>query len=443
MIKFMAEYEARKDINRLNQLINTSMVVYMVLSILFCFIFISILPFVINRILCIPILLQEKANHIFTIAIILFFANMVMGVFGSLIIGFQQMGYSNLIGLASTVITACGTFAFISNGYGLHGLVYNNALVTLVVAIFNFYAAKLIFPGMCLNPFKYFNKDILKMIFGFSWKVQVSNITQLLVYQVDRVLLSHYVGLEAVSFYEISYRIASQARGFITSIFSPILPAASALHAVEGNDKIVGLYKRSFKYMAITVVPFMTLLIALAHPFMRTWMGAEYDTSAITMQLLLIAYTITLFTGPGSFILSGINKPQVGMKSSAMAGLTNLTLCWLLVQTVGYYGIIIGIATSMLTSGIYFIFMVHKNISGINWQLYPQTLIKPFLVSTSLAIFIPALDVLLPIKGYISLFTISTVYLTLAGMLLLRGNYFDEFDRKTMALLIPFRRMGL
>jgi len=439
LIKFMAEYEARKDTRRLNQLVNTSFVVYLVMSVLCGSLFISILPYVTDRILSIPPQLQAKANYVFTIAIILFFANMVMGVFGSLIIGFQRMGYSSLIGLVSTIITACGTFVFISRGYGLAGLIYNNALVTLFVIISNVFAAKRLFPQLSLDPYNYFSREILKKIFSFSWKVQVSNLTQLMVYQLDRVLLSHYVGLESVSYYEVANRIATQARGFITSIFSPMTPAASALQANEHTDKIAGLYRRSFKYMTIAAVPFMTLLIALAHPFMRTWLGPGYDTSALTLQLLLAAYLLVLFTAPGSYILNGINKPQIGMQSSLLAGLSNVILCLSLVQLLGYYGIVIGIFTSIVVSAGYFIWMVQKNIQGLTWRMYPHNMLRPFAVATGLAVVLVCIDAVLPLRGYIVLCVVGFVYMAAVRFSLYKGTYLDDFDRETLAKLNPLR----
>jgi O-antigen/teichoic acid export membrane protein len=262
-----------------------------------------------------------------------------------------------------------------------------------------------------------------------------------MVYQLDRVLLSHYVGLEAVSYYEVANRIATQARGFISSIFSPMVPAASALHAVEDHNKVAGLYRRSFKYMVIAAVPFMMLLIALAHPFVRTWMGPGYETSALTMQLLLAAYMLVLLTGPGAYILSGINKPQIGMQSSIMAGVTNLGLCLVLVQFVGYYGVVIGIFTSIVTSGIYFISMVQKSIPGLSWQIYSQALLKPFSVAVSLSTILILIDNLFPFQGYAILCAIGMSYVLVVTFVLFSGTYLDSFDRETIAKMNPLRML--
>lgn len=439
LIKFMAESKARNDIDGLNQLVNTAFLIYAIMSLVCCLIFLSILPFIIESILCIPMVLQTKTSHVFAIAIILFFINMLMGVFGSLIIGFQRMEYSNIISAISTVITVCGTFLFLHNGFGLTGLVYNNALVTCFVIVSNCVVARQLFPQLRINPFVYFNKSTLKRIFGFSWKVQITNITQLMVFQIDRVLLSHYVGLEAVGFYEIASRVASQARMLVVSVFTPMVPAASSLQATNEYEKVAGLYKRACKYMALAAIPLSVLIISLAHPFIRTWMGEGFEISAYTLQFLMAAYMFNLLTGPGSFILSGINMPEISMKSSLLAGFTNLVLCFSLVTMFGYKGIIAGIFVSLTTSGVYFIWMVHKSIQGLSWSIYPSTLIKPVVLSVCMGAIYLIIDRFFFVSGYGILCIAALLFYAVLISGLIKSNFFDEYDFLTMVRLNPLK----
>lgn len=440
LIKFVAEYKAKGDRERLNQVINTALVMYVLTGAICCTLFFVSLPFIVNNVLMIPAGLQKTAVNIFGIAIILFFVNMVMGIFGSLITGFQQMGYSNLINILSVMLTAAGTFYFLSAGYGIKGLIINSALVAFVTIGCNVLVAWRIFPYLSLNPIAHFDRGQLSSIFSFSWKVQVSNVTQLMIFQIDRVLLSHYVGLHAVGTYEIANRIAGQARGFIVSIFSPIIPAASALQAQNEDERVAGLYRRSFKYMCVIAVPFSALVIALAHPFIETWMGSGYETSAVTLQVLMFAYMLNVLTGPGSFILSGINKPHISMRSSVLAGISNLVLCVALVKWFGYFGIVSGIFASILVSGIYFITMVHKNIPGLSWRLYGRTLPRPLLLAVLCGISVGVVGELLQVRGYVMLCLLAICYAVPVAAGVWRGGYLDSFDRNLLHKFNPIGR---
>lgn len=440
LIKFVAEYKAKDDRKRLNQVINTALVMYVLIGAFCCSLFFVSLPFIVSSVLMIPEGLQKTAISVFGIAIILFFVNMVMGVFGSLITGFQQMAYSNLINIFTVMLTAAGTFYFLSEGYGLKGLIINNALVAFVTIGCNVLVAWRIFPYLSLNPVSHFNREQLSSIFSFSWKVQISNMTQLMIFQIDRVLLSHYVGLHAVGTYEIANRIASQARGFIVSIFSPIIPAASALQAQNEDERVAGLYRRSFKYMCVIAVPFSALVIALAHPFIETWMGRGYETSAVTLQVLMFAYMLNVLTGPGSFILSGINKPHISMRSSVLAGILNLVLCVVLVKWYGYFGIVVGIFASILASGIYFITMVHKNIPGLSWNLYGQTLPRPLMLAIILGIPLAMIGKMIQVRGYVMLCLLAMCYVIPVVVGIWQGSYLDSFDRSLLRKFNPIGR---
>ena len=219
-----------------------------------------------------------------------------------------------------------------------------------------------------------------------------------------------------------------------------MIPAASSLQATDEFTKLRGLYNRSMKYMAVAAIPLSALIIALAHPFVRTWLGEGYTTSAYTMQLLMFAYMINLLPGPGNFILHGMNKPHVPMLNSVGAGITNLILCFVLVQQLGYYGVIIGILSTIVISSLTFTYMVHKNIQGLSWHLYADIYNKPILISTVLCAMLIELNILLPFKGYILLSLLSVTYFAIVSFVMLKGSYFDQFDRLTLSRLNPLTK---
>lgn len=442
LVKFIAEYRARDDNMRVNQLLNTAFVMYLAFGGTLCVLLLLLLPIIIASILNIPSQLYFKAQFVFSTAVVLFFLNMLAGVFGSLITGFQRMGVSSIINFSATLITAFGTLGFLSLGYGLAGLVYTNSLVTAFIIIANFTVAKRLFPELCLNPFKLFSREMAATIFSFSWKVQIANISQLLVYQLDRVLLSHFMGLAAVSYYEVANRVAIQVRVLIATIFTPIAPAASELQVCDAHEKIVGLYQRSFKYISMTAIPGSVLVIALAPPFIKTWMGPGYGTSAITLQLLMVSVMMSLLTVPGAFILNGLNKPHIAMKSSLLAGGMNLVLCLVLVRTFGYYGVVSAILISITFSSLYFLYKAHFAINGIDRNLYATCVMFPLISAIVCAGLLTMFEAITQFSGWTALFLIGTLCCITLALMFWRSQYLDDFDRATIMQLNLFRDRG-
>lgn len=438
LIKFTAEYSSKNDSKKLNEVLNTSFVLYSTIGAALCLIFLFCMGAIVEDILNIPLQYRETAVQIYSLSIILFFINMISGIYGSMLIGFQRMDYSNAIQFITSLINAVGTVFFLKMGYGLLGLVLNNAVTTSLVILGNYFAARRLFPELCFSPVSFYNKNIARKVFDYSWKVQITYITQLMIFQIDRILLSHYLGLAAVSKYELANRTASQAKTLILSLFSPMVPASASLETMQQGELVAGLYRRSFKYMASVAIPVSTLVITLAHPFVRTWVGPGYDTTAYTLQFLAAAYLVNVLTAPGSFIMSGINKPQVNMRYSIFAAVINVAGCFLLIRLIGYFGIILSIFLSVTISGIHFILKVRDHIPGLEWTSYQYTLLKPVFIAAPLCFILYFIDMHFKISGYFTLTILSTAFLSIYFLIHLRGKYFDDFDLLVFKKIISF-----
>ena len=442
VVKFAAEYHVVRDSDKLNRLLNTVLVTYLGLALLIGGALLLLLPLIASDLLHIPPPLQTEAILIFRLAVVIFFANMIMGVFTALVTATQQIGYTTAISIASTLLGLAGTVFFLSQGFGLRGLMATNAMVAAFVATLSCIVAWRLYPQLRINPLRWLDRAMFRQLFGYSWKVQIANLAQLLIFQVDRILLSRYLGLEAVAFYEIGSSFALYARTFVLALFSPMLPAVSELHVRNEHFFLAGLYRRSMKFMAMIAIPFGLLVIGLAHPFIRSWMGEGYGLAATTLQLLLPLYLLNILTSPGTYILNGINRPEIAMKGALLAGVTNLFLCFILVKTIGYFGLIAGIATSLTLAAGYLFLMIHRNLPEIDSRLYSAVFLRPLLFSLPAAFLLHFFFSIESINGILPIILAAGIYLGGAILVILQGNYLDDFERRILFGVFSRRSEG-
>lgn len=440
LVKFAAEYHAKRDAVSLNRLVNTAMVILLSLAVVVGCTLTLILPFIVVDILNIPQQFQEESLLIFRFAVLIFLLNMITGVFTSLVIGSQEIGYICSINISSTVVGFVGTIVFLQMGLGLRGLIATNAVVAVFVGVLNMAVAFKLFPELKFGFKKWVDLAMLKQIFTFSWKVQTANISQILIFQIDRILLSRYLGLEAVAYYEIGSNAAYYAKSFLSVLFAPMVSAVSALKVQNDQAVITGLYNRSFKFMVMLAVPFSLLVIAIANPFIRMWMGPGFGLAAITLQLLMPAYLINIMTGPGTFILNGMNRPDVAMRSALFAGISNVAICFVLVKTVGYFGLIIGITISLVTSAGYFLTMLHQVLPNIEWSMYKKVLLKPLVFSIPVALSLYYLDNYRSLANIPALAVASMLYGGVMILMFFKSTYLDAFERKILSGLFSLKR---
>lgn len=439
LTKHIAEHHALRDGAAINRLVNTSFVLYVGFGLLGAVALTIGLDFIVSVVLQIPEMLRVRVKLVFLASIAIFLFNIVFSVFGTVIVGFQRLDITNKILSATLLIGAGTTVLFLEMGYRLEGLVLSNAVNAVIVVICQIFSAKKLFPELSLSPRKHFRREAVSRILSFAWKIQLSNATQILIFQLDRILLSRFVGLAAVGHYEIASRIASQVRMLVISLFAPMVPAASALHATEGEDILTGLYRRSLKYMAATAIPLSVIVISLVHPFIRTWMGEGYDVSSLTLQLLTAAFMVNLMTGPGVFVLNGINKPHIGMVASVFGAAINITACLLLVDRMGYYGVIVGIVLALTLSALLFFGLLHRHLPDVHLSYYRGIIVPPLLLSAIPGVLFLLLEDHYRWDGYPLLVFASAAIATVVVAGLVLFDYFDDFDKSLLKSLGGFR----
>ncbi|MBT9151597.1 MAG: hypothetical protein DDT40_01793 [candidate division WS2 bacterium] len=348
------------------------------------------------------------------------------------------MDITNKVGIAISIPSIIGTIFFLERGYGLPGLMVNNAIIFVIGNIINIIIAFKLLPELRFNPLL-FTKEMLKRLFSFGFKLQASKIGSLIHFQTDKFLLAYFLNIGFVTYYTVAANLASRAREIPLLLISAIFPAASELQAKADKESLYNLYFRSMKYIVLIGLPVLFLVILLASPFIHLWLGEGFEMSVLTLQILMIGYFFNIMTGPGFSILSGIGKPQYGMRSSILAALLNLVLSVLLVIKIGYFGVVIGTAVSMIIAAIYFISMFHRVMNLSIWEMARKMLLKP-----SVACGIPFIVIYTIIGqieqiGWFSLIGFGLLYLVTFALIILVVNYLDDFDKTLVNKYSPAR----
>lgn len=434
-VKYISEFYAKKDYEKINQVVNTGFVFYTIFAI-----FITTAGFIlINPLLTffnIPKELYNEAVFVFLLGIILFGISNALSPFGAIQSGLQRMDITNKVAIAISIPMIMGTIFFLERGYGLPGLMVNNAIILVISSIANLIIAFKILPELRFN-FLLFNREIFKKLFSFGYKLQTSKIASLLHFHLDKILIAYFLNIGFVAYYAIASSLVSSVKEVPLILISAIFPAASELEARMEKEKLKELYLRSLKYLVLTGTPAFLGIFALAHPFMYAWLGAGYGRSATTLQLLLIASFINILTGPGFTILNGMGKPQYGMYTSIASAIMDVMLSIPLIIIIGYYGTIIGTCLSFSVCSICFFIFFHK-ITNINLiHTARKVFLAPFLVGL-ISLFIP-LFIVNQSQNYSLVLTglAGASYICIYGLLIWKSGYIHSSDIELWRKLLP------
>lgn len=444
-VKYIAEFYARKEYEKINEVVNTGVTFYFIFGVL---VFASSLIFMepVLSLLRMPPGIHKEAAFVFIAGMGIFSLSSALGAFSSVLSGLQRMDVTNFIGVAVSVPNIAGTIFVLEKGYGLPGLMVNSLVTTLLSNAANIMAAFGLLPELKFNLFL-FSRDLFKKLFSFGYKLQVSRLANLISFQTDKFLITGFLGVGLVTYYQLGSTIVSQARQLPLLLVSALIPAVSELEAREGGKALVKVYLRGSKYLISLSTPLLVLVAVNASVFMLAWMGQGYEKASAVIRFLCIGYYMATVTGVASSIAAGVARTDLDMKFGILMAGLNLLLSVALIIKFGFLGVLTGTATALTISSLYYIRLFHAYLE-IPVKNFAVLFIKPVSACILPSLLTYALNSSLRSsavsQGRLLMLCLAgadcVLFLAVYAVTIFRSGYFDEYDRMVLNDKIPLMR---
>ena len=373
-VKYISEFYTKRNYEKINQVVNTGFVFYSIFTVFIIIIgFIFISPLL--NLFSISGELYQEALFVFLLGIIIFGVSNALSPFGAIQGGLQRMDISNKVIMVISIPNIAGTIFFLERGYGLPGLMVNNAIILVITGIINIIIAFKLLPELRFNPFL-FTREMLKKLFRFGYKLQISRFAQLISFQTDKFLIAYFLNIGLVTFYQLGSSITQKMRQIPLILVSAFVPATSELEVRKGKGSLNKLYLRGSKYLILVSTPLLFFVIINAHLIMSTWMGEGYEMAALVIQVLAVGYYATLVSGAASSIAVGIARTEIEMKVGIFWAILNFFLSIILIIKIGFIGVVIGTTISQTIASLLFMKMFH-NYLGSPLRSFIQLFYKP------------------------------------------------------------------
>jgi O-antigen/teichoic acid export membrane protein len=345
-VKRLAEYRARGDAARLSETAATGLAVHAAVGILAGACALALAGLMAGA-LGVPEALRADARMVLGWGLVLFALGNAASIFPSLVVAFQRMDLSNRIAIGMTIPQVIATIAVLEAGLGLRGLLIAQALGTALFVGANAWTAARLCPGLRLSP-RHVSLRAYKDLMSFGMKLQVVKITDVLTFQTDRLLLARFANMSVVGFYQLGSAVAGKTRQMPLLLTSAVLPLASEFSARGDRTRLVALYERGTKYLAVAGLP------------LCAWMGAGYETSATVLQILAAGYFADMIQRQAILVGTALDRPDLQTRSAALTGMATVILSLLLVRRFGHVGVAAASAFALLLGPVYYLPMFHR-----------------------------------------------------------------------------------
>lgn len=188
---------------------------------------------------------------------------------------FLKVGAINLVSLLITSIIAIFLAYY---GFGYYAILTKALLTSVITFVLTFWGAK--------TRYKFqLDKETFKSIFGFSGWLMASVFFRNLAQQMDRLLMSRLLSVNALGAYNRPKEFINHISSKLNSIFDTALfPVLSGIQ--DDLTKVRSAYLRSFYYMNIFAIVLSTAFIFNSELIIRIFLGEKWLSVLTTMQIL-------------------------------------------------------------------------------------------------------------------------------------------------------------
>ncbi|HET7220265.1 MAG TPA: oligosaccharide flippase family protein [Vicinamibacterales bacterium] len=354
LVRFVAQYRARRDASSLNEILSTLSLVYTCIGALT---YAGVIAIAFNLHL-VTSLTPDQVDVSRTLLLIVG-ANValrfVFGVFGGVIVGFQRYHMNNVTSIVTSLIVAAANVAVLLMGYGVVALVATTTAIRILALFVYRMNAYRVYPGLSIN-WKRFNLSRLREVSGFSVFMLALDAAYKLNYSTDVLVIGSFVGAAAVALWAPAQRLAEMSLRLSNQLSEALFPVVVDCDASQRDARLRTVFVQGTRLSLATVLPIAGGLALLAHPLLAAWIDHSFTTTATVVQILAVVVIVRVGSSTASVVLKGGGMHKRLTTFVGLMSLANLGLSIALIPRLGLVGVAVGTLVPVAATTLFGLF---------------------------------------------------------------------------------------
>ena len=286
--------------------------------------------------------------------------------FLSIFTGLQQYGFPTIVGLTGRAASAILLVLVLL----LHGGLVEMALVmagsAIATAVVQFFGWRKYAKDQVPISFFTFDRSAARQLAKYGGSLSIWMVGMLFVSGMDTVIVGHY-DYKNTGFYAVGASVTNFVVVLSSSLFNPLVPAISSMHARSTSGQIGQVLTRVTRYYTLLLSLVGLPILFGAYPLLNVWVGHEYAAHSVPyLEILLIANVIRQLGYPYSLVLVATGKQHLATVAAVAEAALNCALSVWLVQRMGAVGVAIGtLAGAFFSLGLHLTITMHLSRSTI------------------------------------------------------------------------------
>ncbi len=352
IVKYVAEFEAIGDRNRLNRIINVSITIYTCVA-LAILVVMSISSLYVQVLFHISPAYLHTARLLFIMVGSTIAIGFPLSVFAGILEGLQKFYFINLVQAFATVGRALLIVIALSYGKGLLVI----AFITVVIPLFSYviYARKVVQTIPLQFGARFIDRATIRQVFHYSFFSFVSMLAWRLRFQADAVIIGVMISSSAITYFSIASKLVNYPSLLIVGLSQIFTPMSSQFNATGDRHRLRKLLVMGNRACALTMIPISAMLLILGKSVIDVWVGPRYETSYLILVILVIPGLLFDVQTSSRQILYGMGRHKALAVVNIVEGLANVIMSVVLVHYWGIVGDALGTAIPLAITCTFFL----------------------------------------------------------------------------------------
>jgi O-antigen/teichoic acid export membrane protein len=443
-IKFVSEYNAKNQYDKINEFVSTGVISYSIFGFLLM-VLVVLFGKHLLLIVGVPPSFLSDAYFVLIVSVAILVTVNTLSPLTTIVASLQRMDITNMVAIATTILNICQIIFVLENNLGIRSLIVGYFLINLLSSLCLIFWSYRLMPNL---KFKYYyaSWSVFKKVWNFGFNLQISRLSQIIVFQFDKIFALHFFGASSAAYYEVAVKVSTLARNIPLVLTSALLPVASEMDAKNEVIKVRMLFERGSKYLIITGTLLLGFIFIESHLIIQTWMGKALgkegiDTASSVIKFLVVGYFMNMATGIASTIAAGIDRTDIERNVGIISIFVSPIMSIVLIFTVGYYGIALSTMLLLALGAIYYMIQFIRIIEN-RLTIFLKMFLKPLagliaavVVNELIRYFVILSDINSRLEGIILLSIFMIIFFSIYFTILLLIRTFDDYDKSIFVAL--------
>lgn len=318
-----------------------------------------------SRILNAPLDINNELTILSIVTILCFLFTFVLRLINSVLFAIQKPALSSFVEVSSQLV-AFLVVAFMAYSNTHWSLLQYGCVISVIPVIVAFVYTIYLFSTKLKNlKFQLSDIDLSlsKQLFSLGLKFFVIQITAIMLFQTNNFILTHIVGPQAVTEYNISYKYI----GVISMLFGIV-------NAPLWSATTDAFYRKDYKWIESTMhkmkkvfccfVVLGIITVAISGIVYKIWLGGKMESDYLLQIMILIYYTLGMWCGIQCNVINGTGKVKLQFYFTSIEALCHIPLALVLGNLFGIYGVLLSMIIMTAINAIWEPIQVKKILNN-------------------------------------------------------------------------------